>query len=159
MAKQSNTIGHILIELNTAVNVTCHWSDKSGVQGKSSLKPFNSVFMGKGQEKREWFSAICLNRDFVFSSHHTSQWNTHWASPFFPLVTWKGELEVAHLNFRFDVLLKEYLLGGVWDYLLDRCPRDSCGQWNKSTQFLKDHILPYSISLPRKRNLVFKYKF
>lgn len=45
MAKQSNTIGHILIELNTAVNVTCHWSDKNRVQGKSPLKPFECVYI------------------------------------------------------------------------------------------------------------------
>lgn len=51
MAKQSNTIGHILIELNTAVNVTCHRSDKNGVQGKSSLKTLDSMFMGKGREE------------------------------------------------------------------------------------------------------------
>lgn len=47
MAKQSNTIGHILIELNTAVNVPCHWSDKNRVQGKSRLKPFECVYIAK----------------------------------------------------------------------------------------------------------------
>ena len=60
-------------------------------------------------------------------------------------MTWKGKLEVAHLKFRFDVLLKEYLLVGVWDYFFDRSPIGSYGQWDKSTWFLKHHIrsIPY----------------
>lgn len=55
----------------------------------------------------------------------------YWA-PVFSTGNMEGEIEVAHLKFRFDVLLKEYLLGGVWDYLMEKS-RDSCGQWNKST--------------------------
>lgn len=100
MAKQSNTIGHILIELNTAVNVTCHWSDKNRVQGKSRLKPFECVYIAK---VGKFFAPSASNIFFFIFAHNTLEntcriltsslsetWHidTHTAPPTVQILSW-----------------------------------------------------------------------
>lgn len=101
MAKQSNTIGHILIELNTAVNVPCHWSDKNRVQGKSRLKPFECVYIAK---VGKFFAPSASNIFFFIFAHNTlysrkhlqnfnlfivrNLTHRHIAPPTVPILTW-----------------------------------------------------------------------
>lgn len=95
---------------------------------------------------------------FVFSSHHcTSLGGTLLGSWLFFL--WWHEEGTRDSSFRVQihVTLKEHLLDGVWDYLFERSPVDSCGQWNQTPQFIKPHIYP--ISLARNRDLLVEYRF